>query len=207
LLQKGGQTMKRSDFLKQVAEYAKADYQRSKVLPSLTISQAILESGWGNSGLAKKSNNLFGIKAGKSWKGAKRSYPTKEFVGGKWITIDAFFREYPTFEGSVKDHNSLLQNKRYAKVLTAKDYKEACHEVWKAGYATDPNYPALLIRIIEKLKLYVYDEEVLYMLKADDANRLIRLVQAEYAKATTDQQRKEWHRLAEELRRVSGQKK
>lgn len=149
--------MKRSDFMKEVAKYCVTDYKRSKVLPSLTIAQAILESGWGQSGLAKNSKNLFGIKAGKSWKGAKRSYPTKEFYDGKWVTIQAYFREYPTFEGSIKDHNDLLQNKRYEKVLTAKDYKEATHEIWKAGYATDPNYPKLLNRIIEQFKLNQYD--------------------------------------------------
>lgn len=198
--------MNKQDFLKEVAFYAVADYERSKVLPSLTIAQAILESGWGKSGLAKNSNNLFGIKAGSSWKAAKRLYPTKEFLNGKWVTVQAFFREYSTFKGSIKDHNDLLLRPRYKKVISSTNYKEACHEIWKAGYATDPNYPKLLISIIEQHKLQRYDEEALYVLKPEDANKLIRLVQTKYAEATTDEQRRDWHRLAEELRRVSGQK-
>jgi flagellum-specific peptidoglycan hydrolase FlgJ len=86
-------------------------------------------------------------------------FRTREVYNGKETYVDAAFRAYPTFEGSVKDHNDLLQNKRYAKVLTAKDYKEASVEIWKAGYATDPKYPELLIRIIEQFKLYEYDKK------------------------------------------------
>lgn len=198
--------MKRSEFLQKVAEYAVADYARSKVLPSLTIAQAILESGWGKSGLARVSNNLFGIKAGKSWTGAKRSYPTKEFYSGKWVTIDAYFREYPSFEGSVKDHNDLLQNKRYKKVLKAKDYMTACTEIWKAGYATDPNYPELLARVIKQFRLDEYDKKVVeYMLAKKDADELIKLVQAQYAQAKTEADRDKWHRIANEVRKASGQ--
>ena len=199
--------MKRSEFIEAVARVAVADYERSKILPSLTIAQAILESGWGKSGLAVKSKNLFGIKAGKSWQGAKRSYPTKEFMGGKWITIDAFFREYPTFEGSVRDHNDLLMKPRYKKVKGETDYKVACHEIKNAGYATDPNYPTLLIMMIEKLKLNKYDMEVLPMLKVDDSNKVIRLIQEKFGQAKTDEERAEWHRMANEIRRVTEKKK
>lgn len=200
--------MKRTEFIEKVAQYAVADYNRSKILPSLTIAQAILESGWGKSGLAVRCNNLFGIKG--KYQGQGEVFPTKEFMGGKWITIEAEFRKYPTFEGSIRDHNDLLQKPRYKKVKGEKDYKKACHAIKEAGYATDPNYPALLIDIIERLKLNKYDEQVVgYMMSKADADAIIKILQEKYAEGVArkdESMKKDAARLANEVRKASGQK-
>ncbi len=131
-----------------------------KILPSLTIAQAILESGWGNSGLTIKANALFGIKAGITWRGKAFNSKTQECYDNKnLITISAYFRGYNSWAESINDHTAfIVSNKRYANVLAAKDYKAACNAIAKAGYATAPNYAASLISIIEQYKLYEYDK-------------------------------------------------
>jgi flagellum-specific peptidoglycan hydrolase FlgJ len=149
--------MNQEIFIAKIAAAAVADYKDSKVLPSITIAQAILESSWGDSGLTAKANNLFGIK-GKGPAGSV-TMATKEHVGGKIITVDAAFRKYNTWAESIADHSKLLQNKRYAAVLTARDGVTAAYAIKAAGYATDVNYPKLLIDIINKYKLYQYDVE------------------------------------------------
>ena len=149
--------MNKQDFINAIRQGAIDGYTKYKILPSLTMAQAILESGWGKSHI---QNNLFGIKAGTSWNGKVAIRQTKEFINGKWITVNAKFRAYNSFNESIEDHAKLLgRNKRYQKVTQAKDYKQACYEVWKAGYATDPGYPKKLITIIEQNKLYEYDRQ------------------------------------------------
>jgi flagellum-specific peptidoglycan hydrolase FlgJ len=202
--------MKRQEFINEVAKYAKEDYQRSKVLPSLTIAQAILESGWGQSGLTKQTNNLFGIKAFSSWKGDKKVFRTREVYNGKETYVDAAFRAYPTFEGSVKDHNDLLMKPRYKKVVATTDYKVAANEIRLAGYATDPEYTKLLIRLIEQFDLHEYDKEVQeYMISKKDADAIIKILKEKYAEGVARQDedmKKEAGRLADEVRKASGQK-
>jgi hypothetical protein len=202
--------MKKTDFIKEVAKYALTDYPRSKVLPSLTIAQAILESGWGQSGLTKETNNLFGIKAFSSWKGDKKSFRTREVYNGKETYVDAYFRAYPTFEGSVKDHNDLLMKSRYKKVVATTDYKVACNEIRLAGYATDPEYTKLLIRLIEQFKLQEYDKKAVLsmLLSKEDAKAIIKILQEKYAEgiARKDEKMKdEVHRLAEIVRKLGGE--
>lgn len=147
------------DFIDKVLPGARKGYLEHNILPSLTIAQAILESNSGKSQLAKKGNNLFGIKADSRWTGKKINFPTKEFIKGKEITVNAYFRAYDSFAESVEDHTKFLLTKRYEKVRSSKDYEEACTEIWKAGYATDPKYPNKLISIIKQYELYKYDEE------------------------------------------------
>lgn len=147
------------DFIDKVLLGARKGYLEYNILPSLTIAQAILESNSGKSQLAIKGNNLFGIKADSRWTGKKINFPTKEYIKGKEITVNAYFRAYDSFADSVEDHTKFLLTKRYEKVRSSKDYKEAAHEIWKAGYATDPKYPNKLISIIKQYELYKYDEE------------------------------------------------
>lgn len=149
--------MNKQQFINAIKQGAIEGYIKYKTLPSLTMAQAILESGWGKSHI---QNNLFGIKAGSSWRGKVALRQTKEFINGKWITVDAKFRAYNSFNESIEDHARLLGTaKRYRKVTLAGDYRTACLEVWKAGYATDPGYPKKLITIIEQNKLYEYDRQ------------------------------------------------
>lgn len=131
-----------------------------RILPSLTIAQAILESGWGNSGLTIKGNALFGIKAGITWRGKRYSSKTQECYDKiNFTTITATFRGYNSWAESIQDHTAfIVSNKRYAKVLTANDYKSACYAIAQAGYATAPTYAQSLINIIEGYKLYEYDK-------------------------------------------------
>ncbi|MBS4022805.1 MAG: glucosaminidase domain-containing protein [Dethiobacter sp.] len=145
----------RQEFIDQIAPAAMEGYNQYGILPSLTISQAILESGWGKYHI---SNNLFGIKATSSWTGEVAIRTTKEYINGQWVTIEAKFRAYPSFAESIIDYIRLIgTTSRYSGVLTASDYKEAAMRVWLAGYATDPQYPQKLVSIIESYNLDQYD--------------------------------------------------
>lgn len=152
-------TQEQKTFIERVGKLAAADMKQSGVLASLTIAQAILESGWGKSGLTVKANALFGIKAGSSWKGKVYSAKTQEcYDGATYTTITALFRAYGSWAESVADHSALLTGlARYKAVVGERDYKTACRAVKAAGYATDPNYAEKLIQIIDAYGLTAYD--------------------------------------------------
>lgn len=152
-------TQEQKKFIETVGALAAADMQKTGVLASLTIAQAILESGWGKSGLTVKGNALFGIKAGSSWKGKVYSAQTQEcYDGATFTTITALFRAYDSWAESVADHSALLTGlSRYKAVIGERDYKAACRAIKAAGYATDPNYADKLIQIIESYDLTAYD--------------------------------------------------
>lgn len=147
---------KTTNFIAKIKDYAIKDMNSTGVLASLTIAQAILESAWGESTLSVKGNNLFGIKKG-NWSKEVITLPTKEYIKGQWITVQADFRKYNNWGESIADHSYLLLGDRYKSVISAKDYKTACYNIAKCGYATDPNYPTLLIELIEQFELYKYD--------------------------------------------------
>ena len=104
-----------------------------------------------NSKLAKKSNNHFGIKCHSNWTG-KRVYHDDD-------KSQECFRKYPTVEASYRDHSIFLQKERYAPLfeLDILDYKGWAKGLKKAGYATNPRYPQLLIQIIEDNNLHQFD--------------------------------------------------
>lgn len=148
-----------SAFINAVAPGAKQGWTNYGVLPSLTIAQAILESGWGKSGLSAAPNyNLFGIKAN-GWKAPNIvNKKTFEYINGKRVEVVAAFRKYNSWAESVKDHALFLQqNRRYSNLLWKTDYKEVCKLIQQDGYATAPTYASQLIKIIEQYKLYNYD--------------------------------------------------
>lgn len=149
--------MHKKDFINSIKEGALKGQQEYGILPSLTIAQAILESGWGSSGLAVKAKNLFGIKAFSNWKGERITLPTTEWYNGQSTVVQADFRVYDSFNASIEDHNKLLSNSRYKAVRLRRDYKTACQEIYNCGYATDPMYPEKLISIIEANRLYELD--------------------------------------------------
>ncbi len=150
-------------FIVQIADYAKVLQKKYGVLPSISIAQAILESDWGTSELSIKNNNFYGIKGDSSEPIVTMT--TKEFVDGEWIEIHANFRKYTTWQESMEDHSELFtkgttwNGDQYAKVLASKDYKEAAYALQESGYATDPDYPEKLIRLIEQFNLNQYDQE------------------------------------------------
>jgi len=124
---------------------------------SLTISQAIIESNWGKSGLTVRANNLFGMK----WYsdcGYDYVYGlTKEYINRQWISINAKFKKYNNWDDSIDDHTKLLTMQRYDKVRTAKDYIEATQYIKDCGYATSPDYPGTLRNVIIKYNLNKHD--------------------------------------------------
>ena len=126
---------------------------KSGVPASITLAQGMLESDYGNSSLAKKARNHFGIKCHSSW------------TGGKYYmdddAKDECFRVYATVYESYVDHSDFLhRNRRYAFLFDLKqtDYKGWAKGLKKAGYATNPKYPDLLIRLIEENELYKFDK-------------------------------------------------
>lgn len=120
---------------------------------SITLAQALLESGVGNSDLAKYANNHFGIKCTTDWKG-KGYYKDDD-------QKDDCFRVYSNPEESFKDHSEFLKRKRYAALfeLDKNDYEGWAKGLKAAGYATNPKYPDLLINIILKNNLQQYDRK------------------------------------------------
>ena len=151
-----------SHFLSAIKQGA-MDGAKEGILPSITAAQAILESGWGSSQLAKApNNNLFGIKDSEDWHGAIVTVPTQEYLNGDYITVNAAFRKYASWNDSVVDHAKFFtstewRKNNYRKVVNETDYRIAAQELKNAGYATDPNYPGKLIRLIEAYKLYEWD--------------------------------------------------
>ena len=135
------------------------DMKNTKILASLTIAQAILESGWGESTLATNANNLFGIKANSDWKGKVFNIKTLEyFNNSSATTVTACFKAYNSWAEGIKDHSDLfLTNSRYSSLIGETDYKKACEKVKSAGYATDPEYVSKLVKIIETYELHKYD--------------------------------------------------
>lgn len=136
-----------------------ADMRRSGILASLTAAQAYIESGAGGSKLAQEpNNNLFGMKG--NYNGQSVTFNTKEFVNGKYITVKAVFRKYPSWADSIKDHSDLfLRLDRYKNLRGETDYKTACINVQKDGYATSPVYSETLMRTIESFRLYEWDTD------------------------------------------------
>lgn len=125
-----------------------------KVPASITLAQGILESGIGKSDLAVKANNHFGIKCHKEWRGKTYIMDDDE--------KDECFRKYDSPEESFRDHSYFLSTReRYAELfkLEITDYKGWAHGLKKAGYATNPGYAHILIRIIEANQLYNYDQQ------------------------------------------------
>ncbi len=141
-----------------IAKYviiAKTEMRKAKIPASITLAQGILESGSGRGRLAVEANNHFGIKC-HGWKGAKIYHDDD--------ASQECFRKYRKAESSYEDHSEFLTGrKRYAKLFKLKqdDYKGWAKGLRAAGYATDRKYPQKLISLIERYKLYEYDEEVL----------------------------------------------
>ncbi|MDD4190174.1 MAG: glucosaminidase domain-containing protein [Mangrovibacterium sp.] len=142
----------RGEYIGMYRELAIMEMQRTGVPASITLAQACLESGNGNSVLSRKSNNHFGIKCKNTWTGKRVFHDDDE--------RNECFRKYNSVEESYVDHSNFLSaNPRYAGLfkLTITDYKGWAHGLKRAGYATNPHYAHELIRIVEEYQLYQYD--------------------------------------------------
>ena len=143
------------DYIEQYKDIAMREMQDHKIPASITLAQGLLESGNGNSELAKKSNNHFGIKCHKDWTG-KRTYHDDDEKG-------ECFRVYECPEDSYRDHSLFLRKgQRYAFLfeLEITDYEAWAKGLKKAGYATLPVYANILIKLIEDYNLAQYDQMV-----------------------------------------------
>jgi len=145
------QTISSEEYINLYKDLAIREMKRMGVPAAITLAQGILETESGNSELVKKSNNHFGIKCKSNWTGAGVSHD--DDAKGEC------FRQYNSAEDSYRDHSNFLRgNQRYASlfILKADDYKGWAYGLKKAGYATNPKYPAILIKHIEQFNLQQY---------------------------------------------------
>ena len=151
------------EYINTYKNIAMVEMQRYGIPASITLAQAILESGSGQGRLARHARNHFGIKCHYDWEGDTITHD--DDAKGEC------FRKYEHPEASFEDHSQFLVNRsRYAFLFTLKagDYKGWAYGLKKAGYATDPGYPQKLLLLIKKYELHQYDTEVLgYAFKED----------------------------------------
>jgi len=162
--------MNQQEFIDAVAPAAREGHKDYGVPASLTIAQAILESGWGK---YAEGNNLFGIK----WRDGDQydfvqiatteyySDLPKDYISyepqsnGKYkVRVYAKFRKYDSWADSIRDHTQFLLKDRYIPVRESTNYVDACVAVHECGYATDPQYAGRLIALIEQYDLDDYDD-------------------------------------------------
>lgn len=142
------------DYIDKYKDIAMEEMVVNKIPASITLAQGILESGNGNSILATKGNNHFGIKCHNDWNGNTMR-----------VDDDApkeCFRVYDKAEDSYRDHSQFLKRDRYKDLFALKitDYEGWAKGLKKAGYATLPTYASVLIKLIENYELYEYDKLV-----------------------------------------------
>lgn len=165
-------SMSTQEFINAVGPIAREDYRKTGVLASVTLAQAINESGWGKSGLTQSSNNMFGMKtslSGNNWSGSAwdgRSYTevkTTEEYNGKKVIITAKFRKYPSVAQSIADHSAYLSNamngskRRYDGLTATKSYSSQLSILQKGGYCTWSGYVSELTTLIKKYNLTSWD--------------------------------------------------
>ncbi|MDO5146542.1 MAG: glucosaminidase domain-containing protein [Eubacteriales bacterium] len=165
--------MTTTQFIEAMGPIAQEDYKNSGVLASVTLAQAILESGWGKSTLCQAGNNVFGMKTnlsgntwlGSSWDGVSMvTLRTGEEYNGRRVTVTASFRKYETVAQSVADHSAYLVNakngyaNRYQGLTDTTSYVEQVNIIKNGGYATSSNYVSQLISLIERYNLTQYDQ-------------------------------------------------
>ena len=148
---RGATSLSGRNYIEKYKHVAIAEMNKYGIPASIKLAQALLESGNGNSSLAREANNHFGIKCGGVWKGPS--------VTKSDDNPNDCFRVYDSPEQSFRDHSEFLLRKRYEKLFTLdkNDYKGWAKGLKEAGYATNPRYPELLIDLIERYELYQYD--------------------------------------------------
>lgn len=145
------------NFVSKMSRAANLASQQSGVPARLIMGQAALESGWGQREIkhadGSTSYNLFGIKAGASWKGKVVNVLTTEYEDGVAKKVTQPFRAYASYEESFADYARLIGNSpRYEGVTQARNEIEAARRIQDAGYATDPQYAQKLIGVMSQLR-------------------------------------------------------
>ena len=146
-------------FVEQIAKCVKKyAYVYGIEVHSPIIAQAILESGWGKSGLASKYHNYFGLKCGSSWKGKSVNMATKEeYKVGTLTNIRDNFRVYDSMEAGVKGYFDFINTSRYANLKGVKSPEEYVRRIKADGYATSSKYVDNVMRVIRDNKLTRFD--------------------------------------------------
>ena len=171
-----GLSAAQEQFLAQMGELASHEMERTRVLASVTVAQAIWESGWGQSSLTKKTNNYFGMTVGSSWKGTIYCSKNDSFYSSRteaisilgnakynyWASggdnrVPGFWRVYSSMAESVADHNDLLSTSGLYKGIPGEtDYKTVCN-ILNKYYCNDGSYATAIISTIEKYDLTRFD--------------------------------------------------
>jgi flagellum-specific peptidoglycan hydrolase FlgJ len=143
-------------FINAVAPGAMDSQRKYGVPASVTIAQAIDESGWGQSLLATKDHNLFGIKG--TGPAGSDLLPTQEFTGGRLVATSAPFRIYHNVGQSIEAHGKLLANSEYfTNAMSQRRSPNAFAAALTGIYATDPAYGAKLVELMQRYDLYRFD--------------------------------------------------
>lgn len=187
--------MTEQEFISFMGPLAQADMAKSGVLASVTTAQAILESGYGSTELARNANNFFGMKcslSGNTWPGSTwdgvskyRKQTGEEDANGNAYTITADFRKYASAADSVADHSAYLlgamngSKQRYAGLRGEKDPAKAIGIIKAGGYATDTKYVSKVLSIINKYNLTKYDQGS----KEQEGKMEIKLIDATMTKS------------------------
>lgn len=160
-----------AEFLSMIVPIAQrqAASHNDKLFVSVTIAQAIHESGWGTSKKMVAANALFGVKVGKAaykfgnaWKGAAYKTGTTEYYDGRTATkIVDWFRQYNTVEDSVCDYMDMLCHcSRYKGALSRSTPRQSIEAIVAGGYATGPNYAKKILELIDGYNLTQYDKKL-----------------------------------------------
>ena len=153
--------MTNNEFIEKIADCVdKYAYLYGIEVHSPIIAQAILESGWGKSGLASKYHNYFGLKCGSSWKGKSVNMATKEeYKVGTLTNIRDNFRVYDSMEAGVKGYFEFINTKRYANLKGVTSPEEYVKRIKADGYATSSTYVNNIMRVIRDNKLTRFDRK------------------------------------------------
>ena len=151
--------MDKETFIQKVAEKVKKYAPLYGIcVHSPIIAQAIIESGWGKSGLASKYHNYFGLKCGGSWKGGSVNMSTKEeYKPGVVTNIRDNFRTYEDFDAGIRGYFEFINTKRYANLKRVKSPEEYVRRLKADGYATSSKYVDNVMRVIRDNKLTRFD--------------------------------------------------
>jgi len=150
--------MTKQEFLQQATQAALAASATSGLPPGITVAQAILESNWGESQLARDAHNYFGIKAHGDHDCAP--YPTFECANGRWVRVTARFARYASKADSFADRDGIiLRLACYADASAAKNDPEQFARALARHWATDPNYAEKLLRVYAEYGLHALDSK------------------------------------------------
>ena len=148
-------------FINNLGTAAQKGYAQYRILPSMTIAQAILESAWGQSTLSSRYYNFFGMKAGSNYHGETVTLQTTEEINGVLVRVNGTFRAYHSFDQGIEGYYQFITGySRYSNLIGETDYKAACRKIREDGWATDSGYTNKLISLIERYDLTRFDTMV-----------------------------------------------